>query len=1068
MAKNLGSIVSRVLDTQNRSFNGVVFQQKRPPLDSEMNLSQDISLNQINELTKTLTPSGFLKLGPIRGGELGQLNSFWPNVVILNNPLALVNGWLIKIGSGTNSYPTGASQDVWNLLSGNPEEIALIGPPESSPAEGSYENFIFLEVWQKLLTASDTVYLNGFTQSSLTPVPNDLIDSRIEIETTKRIQVQYRFRWIPTCDFISYRNGLGFPGCFAQGASSAPNSSYTFRQHPSDVGLYIAGDGSLNSQNDLGTVDGFVYAIPVARIHRRNRRAYSITNLNGSSVSMLSGIPSDRPDGLYYDQIAENDIESLRHRISLQGFDTNHLLEENIELLWKRNLPSELKTSTLDANLSGNSLIYVDGISASSAAGVDTRGRIPDGSRRAFIDSRVIQKITWTESSPTLNNGKLWFTPFGYQDQSYEYQLWNEKNFYVSQITPTVIVYDNSTNTRSVIPGGTWQGLGEFRTRSYIDGTLYPNYNKISYTPSNPASIIGKNVAIVFSLISREGGGLDTTNLGSFTNSVDYIYSGHNNLDGKTVECNDYSVPTSSVTLDNPRLSGSFTDFAIKRSIQQFELASQVGSPLRDSYFGAPVKLSYYKVSSGNTTDTIPSSLYGRTVFGISSVLNKTSESYLTPSITKMATGFQISGLVVNTNDVLEYVLLVGDYCVDYIPQSKGISNFAKNFTFSTTISVGQQSGVINIKRINPNFDAVLANAGFYDGINHYYVAYVNNTLIRLASLEGLGTPVIKFNLTAPSAESGSLTLTFLGYYNPAPTDQFYFQYSYVPYKGIINTRLGTTETQDLKILKMDDKLAITSVGTGRVSQSVPKSLNKLTQMLPINNRVLEYNLFGGDLPTPITGGVSSLRRIPIRSLTSVGEEDYLKEGQIVSLAKGQNDLAMARGVIISSPKIIERGINLSPEAPVLPGATGSVSSPNYDPRLDNTSPLYQPVLDPRNAAFDPFYDPALKYNHLTQWAAIVEGLGKLKGELFLMIITTTSTVYNNSEGRIYQYLQEKNLYSDNSLGKASQTLINNNLGSSDLSVNMGAKIYGAVDIFPLLGRPLINPTDLMPRPPSP
>ena len=58
MAKDLGDIVSRVLETTDRSFNSVVFQQKRPPLDSEWNLAQDIVLDKLSDVLREITPSG--------------------------------------------------------------------------------------------------------------------------------------------------------------------------------------------------------------------------------------------------------------------------------------------------------------------------------------------------------------------------------------------------------------------------------------------------------------------------------------------------------------------------------------------------------------------------------------------------------------------------------------------------------------------------------------------------------------------------------------------------------------------------------------------------------------------------------------------------------------------------------------------------------------------------------------------------------------------------------------------------------------------------------------------------
>src|SRR5690606_36726513 len=49
-----------------------------------------------------------------------------------------------------------------------------------------------------------------------------------------------------------------------------------------DTGLYIAGDGTQTSKDLLKTADGYVYAIPLFRVKRRNSGGYSQNNGNGA------------------------------------------------------------------------------------------------------------------------------------------------------------------------------------------------------------------------------------------------------------------------------------------------------------------------------------------------------------------------------------------------------------------------------------------------------------------------------------------------------------------------------------------------------------------------------------------------------------------------------------------------------------------------------------------------------------------------------------------------------------------------------------------------------------------
>ena len=1003
MTKNLGTMVSRVLETEDRSFNGVIFQQKRPPLDSECILSQDISLDKIAEVLKKTSPSGFLQIGEITCAPEDRevINSAWRDALVFNNPLLIVNGWIVKIGGGTNQLQPSAQDNIWKQLSNSTEEVAFIG--EDSPFIGYREDLVFIEVWQKLISPSDPLYKYGFVQSALTANPNDLIDPNIEIETTKRVQIQYRFRWVKGIDFASYRYGLGFPGCFARGPLSIENENYIYTQSSTDPGLWISGNGSTQSQTDLDTVDGYIYAVPVARIHRRNRRAFSNTNLNGSAISILDGAKSDRPDGLFYDEINIKDVEDLRHKISLDGWDYNRLLEENLHLLWSKQLQGELQYNPMDENLFGRKLIYVDGISTQTRPGIDDTNRDPDGTARVYSEAKMIQKVSLYASSTLVSGGKVWFTPKGHKENSWEYELFTENRYYISSTEPVVKVYDETAQTITQLYGGTWVGLDIYKTWDYLSG----NRNKIMYTPTNVTLVQGKKVVFEFEFIVREGGGIGAT-VGGFTHQINQLFYGHNDKDNKLVDFNLYNEDSHTITLDSPRTIGIFTDHvSYSRSIHHFESAANPASTSKSKYKAAVVELVYYKQSAGGSSDTIPATLYGRSVLSILSVFNINASFYFIPTIVKQGdNSFKLDGITADEGDILEYTLLLGDYTIDYVPYTRGIKNIAKTYNFSISISVGGTTGIINAKEKNPLCDGILACAGFYDGINYKYVGYINNRMVLIDTIEGLGSALIKFTLSSPSPYSGSISIPCLGYYAPATSDLFYFIYDYIPYQGISRTRLVESEIQQVKILKMDERILITTAGTGSETQLITSEYKNLVEALPLNKKLLEYNLFGDNIVTPVSGGESAIRRVFARGVSN------LREGVTLNLKLGTDNTEMLRGVIIDSPIIQERGLDLSPSV-----------------------------------------------NHVTQWSAIVEGKGELWGELFLMVITTFSSIYNSTEGLDYEYLEQKGIYKDGALGKGSETIIDNAVSDLDLSQNLGEKIYGAVDLFSLKNRPTIIPT---------
>ena len=118
MADNFGSGVSRVLDPKQTAFLEVIWQQGKPPLDSELNLIQQLQADWRQQLVLRGTPSGFLgnetntskdfvtnaswsnwfKFGRQRSGEKQSI--MW----------AAVNGWLIPVTGTLTGTPPGSQQ----------------------------------------------------------------------------------------------------------------------------------------------------------------------------------------------------------------------------------------------------------------------------------------------------------------------------------------------------------------------------------------------------------------------------------------------------------------------------------------------------------------------------------------------------------------------------------------------------------------------------------------------------------------------------------------------------------------------------------------------------------------------------------------------------------------------------------------------------------------------------------------------------------------------------------------------------------------------------------------------
>jgi hypothetical protein len=302
----LGPGVSRVLSAIAQQFTTVVWQADRPPLDSELNLMSQVGTEALAQAVRSQVHSGFF-LDPTRCEADYQTDPLNVNQFVLSPPAvvdsvterapnlyASVNGWVLPI-AGTY-MPEAAGPDT-------PASRIRLYPP---PTTDSRTDFVFLEVWQALVSANPSttnkpsaseVYKYGNTQYGGTNLPDEIEDPAVGFETTKRVQIQYRFRVVGSgdsggvsVDLVNYPDGLTDPNVLGQGTAASPIGGVTFsnmRSELNDPSLWRAGNGDPN--NALGTVDGYVYAVPVCAVFRRNTAAFTaiasggLPNQNGAT-----------------------------------------------------------------------------------------------------------------------------------------------------------------------------------------------------------------------------------------------------------------------------------------------------------------------------------------------------------------------------------------------------------------------------------------------------------------------------------------------------------------------------------------------------------------------------------------------------------------------------------------------------------------------------------------------------------------------------------------------------------------------------------------------------------------
>lgn len=277
---------------------------------------------------------------------------------------------------------------------------------------------------------------------------DDMEDPVIAMETAQRVQVQYRIRvtgQTEAVDFKTQPDGFSNTTILAQGSQLAPVANYPFvpadnstvtlssdatAYETVDPGLWIAGDGTEAAATALGSVDGYVYAIPICFVFRLNDAFDGgagtgfepLNNTNGGLPTTHGGFvhpilgpiganESDRPDGAFSDAIAPDNVMDLRKHVVIPGADLSTELTYQIQSLldgsnlsWAIDTASKqtlgggsgsVSTRYLNCNEIGRQALHggtgiVDG---DTARGVTIRSF--DHVARTFSDHSTVERIVF-------------------------------------------------------------------------------------------------------------------------------------------------------------------------------------------------------------------------------------------------------------------------------------------------------------------------------------------------------------------------------------------------------------------------------------------------------------------------------------------------------------------------------------------------------------------------------------------------------------------------------------------------------------------------------------------------
>jgi hypothetical protein len=299
-----------VLDSfdPNKGYSQVKFGADSPLLETELNEMQKIMNHLRAEIVRSAVHSGVLDHnGVVMANGVLTDPSFKGKIRVNDSTYFYISQNKTYLGE-TNVVINGYKMN----LPANTSGITLPDPPTF----GTRDDLVFLEAWFEEY---------DFNKDSA------IKDTRIGTETSRRVKLNWRIRTVAGVDFNKFPEGFSTltggttagvdfaPNVMPQGSLSSPldpynsqNNVLTYRfadykmlnTYPkpsglngSDVGLYISGYGDSASKTLFGTADGYVYAIPLFRVKRRNSGGYRNDNLNGAKdyYSVTCYVPSLSP-----------------------------------------------------------------------------------------------------------------------------------------------------------------------------------------------------------------------------------------------------------------------------------------------------------------------------------------------------------------------------------------------------------------------------------------------------------------------------------------------------------------------------------------------------------------------------------------------------------------------------------------------------------------------------------------------------------------------------------------------------------------------------------------------------
>jgi photosystem II stability/assembly factor-like uncharacterized protein len=475
--------------------------------------------------------------------------------------------------------------------------------------------------------SSGRIYPEGNVLSEAENFLDDnIIDPQVGVETSRRVQIQYRIRVVDGVNpFSNPEAGLGQDFVYSQGPneSGVAGGEYPYFNMGSENGDY-----GLWRARCRNTVDGYSWAIPMFLVNRKNSSPFDKdSNINGSTNYELNAV---RPDGALYEEITEDEVLDLRKLVNVKSY--SRLIENNFDKLLSNQLSTNISDRDERGAQSGSVLINTDTYTGTASIQSVLRGQI---SSQAVLNT--VDKILDASIIPTVDD-----LTFATLDSGLYH---NDTAFYSAEVVvPRIVQFGPLVGDPYSVVGkvdGTFVGVGT-KTVSFSisEDALKGNFG---------ARFKGRRVRIRATYIDYGRIGLKkvpskplSVRYNADINTIDNVYyfkginSRLNSIKSDAIEervsgYKDYAETYSALTIlerddnDDVKLYGyagteerTTTDY--RKSIRKFEGQQNRGTLVKYHYF-------YTQYVSTNVIK-VPKNINGYFVFGVSQVKNVNGSEY--------------------------------------------------------------------------------------------------------------------------------------------------------------------------------------------------------------------------------------------------------------------------------------------------------------------------------------------------------------------------------------------------------------------------------------------------------